>query len=150
MNDLKEKAVDANDKVAHRLQDEPCAYKRAEFRAGWDAALSAMQDHTAAQVAAALGRAAEEADAWLYDAEKDIVTDTRLGNSIRALIDAPAGSHLDALLEEAREQGRQERRERPDPEGQERCQKCGNPRNNHPFRHPFVSSAAIRARGETE
>ena len=38
---------------------------------------------------AALEEAAQEADDWFYDAEKDCVTECRLGNAIRALIDPP-------------------------------------------------------------
>lgn len=30
------------------------------------------------------------------------------------------------------------------PETEERCAKCGHPRSNHPYRHPFVSMGDTR------
>ena len=53
-------------------------------------------------VKAALEMAAFEADAWFYDPEADMVTDTRLANAIRAIASDP--SEVAAIIKKAGEQ----------------------------------------------
>jgi hypothetical protein len=73
----------------------------------WDEAhlqgdLEAMkQAREEAIVRAALEMAALEANAWFYDPEADMVTDTRLANAIRSLADDPA--EVAAILKAAGE-----------------------------------------------
>jgi hypothetical protein len=52
-------------------------------------------------VRAALELAALEANAWFYDPEADMVTDTRLANAIRSLASDPA--EVAAILKKAGE-----------------------------------------------
>jgi hypothetical protein len=52
-------------------------------------------------VRAALEMAALEANAWFYDPEADIITDTRLANAIRSLASAPA--EVAAIIKKAGE-----------------------------------------------
>jgi hypothetical protein len=64
--------------------------------------LEAMQQvREEAIVRAALELAALEANAWFYDPEADMVTDTRLANAIRSLASAPA--EVAAIIKKAGE-----------------------------------------------